>query len=78
MSLSSQTPTLAHAKVAELFEAPVHADKGINPNAHVAPSAVVSDEAAIFPYVYIDEGAIVEKDAVIYPFCFIGRDVSGG
>jgi UDP-3-O-[3-hydroxymyristoyl] glucosamine N-acyltransferase len=71
-------PALAQVRVAELFEAPVHAEKGINPNAHVAASAVVSDEAAIFPYVYIDEGAVVEKDVVIYPFCFVGRDVLVG
>jgi UDP-3-O-[3-hydroxymyristoyl] glucosamine N-acyltransferase len=71
-------PALAQIKVAELFETPVHAEKGINQNAHVAASAIVSDEAAIFPFVYIDEGAVVEKDAVIYPFCFIGQDVSVG
>jgi UDP-3-O-[3-hydroxymyristoyl] glucosamine N-acyltransferase len=71
-------PALAQIGVAELFERPIDARRGVDPKAHVAPSAVVSEEAVIYPYAYIDEGAIVEKNAVIYPFCFIGRDARVG
>lgn len=71
-------PALAQARVGALFERPVQARKGVDPRSHVAPSAVVSEEAAVFPYVYISDGAIVEKDVVIFPFCFLGRDVRVG
>jgi UDP-3-O-[3-hydroxymyristoyl] glucosamine N-acyltransferase len=73
-----RNPALSQIDVAELFQQPMDAKKGVAPGAYVAPTATVSAGAAVLPYAYIDEGAIVEKDAVIHPFCFVGRGARVG
>lgn len=73
-----KNPALAQIDIAELFQRPLAAKKGVAPGAYVAPSATVSAGATVFPYAYVDEGAIVEKDAIVHPFCFVGRDARVG
>ena len=73
-----ENPGVAYAEVAALFEKKRDVQRGVSPDARVAPDAVVSAKAAVLPYACVESGAVIEEDAVVHPFCFIGPDVRVG
>lgn len=71
--IESSEPKLAFAKVAAWLMPIAALPPGAHATAIIAPSARVSESAAVGAYAVIEDDAEVGASSVIEPFCFVGR-----
>jgi UDP-3-O-[3-hydroxymyristoyl] glucosamine N-acyltransferase len=71
-------PALAHARVAQLFSAPLPRFPGISEKAVIHESSVIGTNSSIFPLVYVGEKAHIGDEVVLYPGVFVGDRVKIG
>ncbi len=69
--LVSDNPYLDFARALELFYRPPRPAPGIHPLAHVAPTAVVGENASIGPFAVVGERARIGRNAVLHPHVVI-------
>ncbi len=73
-ALIAKDPYVAFAKIAALFDEPLHFAAGIHSSAAIDPTAEISPDASIGPFVSIGPRSRVEAGASIGPGCVIGED----
>jgi UDP-3-O-[3-hydroxymyristoyl] glucosamine N-acyltransferase len=73
-----RNPYLAFARAIELFHRTPEPAQGIDPAAHVSPTAKIGVGASIAPFAYIGDGVEIGANATIHPFVNIGAGVRIG
>ena len=77
-ALIAESPYLAIAGVAQLFDRGQGSFSGQSELAHVHPEATVDESATIYPFVYIGAGSKVEAGAKLFPGVYIGENCTVG
>lgn len=70
----TSNPQLAFAKVLALFFTKPYQSKGIDPSAHIAPTAQLGRDLTIYPQVYVGDRCRIEDRVTLYPGVFVGDD----
>jgi UDP-3-O-[3-hydroxymyristoyl] glucosamine N-acyltransferase len=65
-------PSLAYAKVAELFAPPVARHPGISDKAFIGQSALVGNNVSVYPFVHVGERAQIGDEVILFPGVFVG------
>ena len=71
-------PSLAYAKVAGVFSAPLPRYPGISERAVVHESTHIGRNVSIYPFAHVGEDVVIGDDTVIFPGVFIGDRVEIG
>lgn len=77
-ALIAESPYLAIAGVAQLFDRGQGSFSGQSELAHVHPEATVDESATIYPFVYIGAGSKVEAGAKLFPGVYVGENCTVG
>lgn len=74
--IRADNPTLAFARVLELFHPPIiDIEPGIDPGAQILPGARIGRQAAIGPFTFIGRDAVIGEGAIVGPHCTLGTGV---
>ncbi len=66
-------PHLAFVKIITSFFATPYQSKGIDPKAHISPTAHLGHDLTIYPHVYIGERCHIEDRVTLYPGVYVGE-----
>jgi UDP-3-O-[3-hydroxymyristoyl] glucosamine N-acyltransferase len=76
--LVSPNPYLAFARAVALLHPVDHPRRGVEPGAHVHPSAQLGEDVSALAGSCVDEGAQVGPGTVLYPGAYVGRETRVG
>lgn len=62
------------ARVMTIFSKPQGELTGINPEAHIDPSATVDETAVVYPFAFVGPRSVVGPKTRIFPGCYVGED----